>query len=1065
MTGTTPFPPAPPEPARPAEDPAERLRRLWDEGRPPDVDAFLAQVGPLPPAQVAAVLRADQRGRWQAGAPVPAEDYLERYPAAAADPDGAADLIYNEFLLREARGEGPDPEEYARRFPQHAELLRAQIDLHRAMATGPGDCAATVRAPGPDTLSGAGEGRPAGPAPAVPGYDILSELGRGGMGVVYQARQTSLNRVVALKMLLAGSHADPEQLRRLRAEAEAVARLRHPNIVQIFEVGEHDGWPYLVLEYVEGGALDEALAGAPQNPRAAAALAETLARAAHAAHQQGVIHRDLKSANVLLAYGRTAPAGARRLSEAVPKIADFGLAKQLDAGQRRTPSEAILGTPSYMAPEQASGKTRSVGAPADVYALGAILYEMLTGRPPFRGETPLDTLQQVLIDDPVPPRALQPKVPADLATVCLKCLQKDPGKRYASALELADDLRRFLQGEPIKARPLGPAARLYRWCRRKPALAGLLALLVVGTAVSTWQAVRATMAQRERDRQRVAAEEEADNARAVLEFLNENVLGQASAYSQMRAGAAPDPDLKVRTALDRAAASVAGKFAGRPRVEIAIRTALGNAYYDVAAFGTARAQLEEALRLSGAALGEDHADTLKAMDLLGRVYVEQGNCDEAEALFARARDGYGRRYGEAHEGTLNARANLATVAQARGHLDRAEALYDEVLEAQRLALGEGHAVTQVTSLNLALLYQNRGRFREAERLVAAVMEAERAAYGDWDVRTFPVRLRLAALYQQGGQNDKALPMLRELLEESGRLLGDEHTDTCIVRNSLAACYTELLQLDKAEPLYERNLEVQRRQLGEEHPHTLGTLGNLGALYFSRGEYARAEPLYAKSLAALRRTAAADRPDVLHALNGLAAVYLRQGKYAEAEPLYLEALAGCRKVFGEEQPNTLMVAKSLAALYRDWGKDDKAEPLFERVRAALARQPGGAEDPQTASVLVSLGLVRLRRMKAVEAEPLLREALRIYEKQEPEAWYRFDAQSRLGECLTAQAKYADAEPPVLAGYEGLRRRAKEIPANSNYLAEAGERVVRLYEAWGKPGEAAAWRAKLAGAAKP
>jgi tetratricopeptide (TPR) repeat protein len=1029
------------------------------------VDAFLAQAGPLAPAQVAAVLRADQRGRWRAGDPVPAEDYLRRHPAVAADPDGAADLIYNEFLLREARGERPDPDEYARRFPQHADLLRAQIDLHREMAAGPGDCAATLRAAGPDGPPGATD-RGQGPArPAVPGYEVLGELGRGGMGVVYKARQTSLNRVVALKMLLAGAYADPEQRRRLRAEAEAVARLRHPNIVQIFEVGEHDGRPYLVLEYVEGGALDEALAGTPQNPRAAAAVAETLARAAHAAHQQGVVHRDLKSANVLLAYGREPPAGASRLTEAVPKIADFGLAKQLDAGPRRTPSEAILGTPSYMAPEQASGKMRAVGPAADVYALGAILYEMLTGRPPFRGETPLDTLQQVLIDDPVPPRALQPKVPTDLATVCLKCLQKDPARRYASAGDLAEDLSRFLHGEPIKARPVGPAARLYRWCRRKPATAGLLALLVVGTAVSTWQAVRATAAEHERDRQRVAAQEEADNARAVLDFLNDNVLGQASAYKQAGAGAAPDPDLKVRTALDRAAAGVAGKFAGRPRVEIAVRTALGSAYYDVSAYDAARAQLEEAVRLSGETLGEDHPDTLKATNLLGRVYLDQGKYDEAEALFTRARDGYGRLHGEAHADTLAARSNLANVAQARGDLDRAEGLYAEVLAAERLALGDMHEGTRATSLNLALLYQTRGKFDEAERLLAAVIEAEGKAFGDGDLRTFAARRNLAALYQAEGQNEKALPYLRDAFEAARRAFGDEHEDTCAARNNLAVCRLELGQLAEAEALLTRNLEVQTRHLGEDHPHTLATLGSLGALYFTRGEYAKAEPLYAKSLAILRRTAAADSPDVLVAINGLAAVYYGQRKYADAEPLYQEALAGCRKVLGEEHPNTLLVTQSLAALYRDWGKDAKAEPLFEQVRAALARRPGGTEDPQTAKMLVSLGLIRLRRQKAAEAEPLLREAVRVYEKQKPEAWYRFDAQSRLGQCLAAQAKYDDAEPLVLTGYEGLRQRAKEIPADTNSLAEAGERVVRLYEAWGKPEKVAEWRAKLAGRPEP
>jgi tetratricopeptide (TPR) repeat protein len=965
------------------------------------------------------------------------------FPALAASPEDALVLVWGEALLRFESGEAPRLDEYRARFPQHADTLALQFELQAHLESSP--AAATVIRPEPP-----GTAPPAWPV--LPGYEILSELGRGGMGVVYRARQTNLNRIVALKMLLAGDYASPQEHDRFRAEAEAVARLRHPNIVQIFEIGEHVERPYLVLEYVEGGSLDGVLGGAPQNPRAAAVMVETLARAVHAAHQQGVVHRDLKPANVLLAGDRT------------PKIADFGLAKQLDAGTGRTPSDAILGTPSYMAPEQAAGKARSVGPAADVYALGAILYEMLTGRPPFRGETPLDTLQQVVSDDPLPPRALQPKMPADMATICLKCLQKEPGRRYASAEELADDLHRFLAGEPIRARPIGPAARFYRWCRRKPAPAGLLALLVAGTGVSTWQAVRATAAERERDRQRQAAQEEADNARAVLDFLNESVLSQASAYKQAGAGAAPDPDLKVRTALDRAAAGVAGQFAGRPRVEIAVRTVLGNAYHDVSAYDAARAQFEEALRLSREALGDDHPDTLKAMNDLGRTCLDQGKYDDAEAFFSRAREGYSRRYGEEHETTLSARNNLANVVQMRGDLDGAEALYREVLEVERRVLGEGHEGTQKTRVNLALLYQTRCRYREAEQLLNTVIESQRQTFGEGDPRTLHARRNLAALYQAEGQNEKALPMLREVFEASQRLFGDVHEDTCTARNNLAVCHVELEQLDEAEPLYQRNLEVQQRSLGEAHPHTLGTLGNLAGLYFARGKFEQAEPLMVKTLAILRRTRAADSPDVLLAMHNLAAVYFRQGKYAEAEPLFVEAVAGYRKVLGEEAGNTLVVTDGLAVLYRNWGKDDQAEQLFERERAARLRQPGGADDPRTAKVLVSLGLIRLRRKKAAEAEPLLRAALRIYQKRMPEGWYCFDVQTFLGECLTAQAKYAEAELLLLAGYEGMRQRAKTIPPDADYLAKAGQRVVRLYEAWNKPEQAAEWRAKLARAPK-
>jgi serine/threonine-protein kinase len=453
-------------------------------------------------------------------------------------------------LLEEVLDSERTPEEVCAGCPELLAEVRQRLERMRRIVEA--EVKALFPTPGPNRDADTPTPRnSAGELPQIAGYEVEAMLGHGGMGVVFRARHLPLNRPVALKMLLSGTFASPPELARFQREAEAVAGLRHENIVRVYDVGDHDGRPYFTMEYVEGGSLAQKLAGAPQPARPAAQLVATLAEAVQVAHQSGIVHRDLKPSNVLLT------------ADGTPKISDFGLARRLESGPGLTLSGIPLGTPSYMAPEQARGQTHAMGPALDVYALGAILYELLTGRPPFRGETAEATIHEVITRDPVPPTRLNSKVPRDLDTICLKCLHKEPGRRYASAAALADDLRRFGEGRPIQARPVGWGARLWRWCRRKPAtaalLAALLALVVLTVGGGLWlegqraerqgrarEAVEAALAQVPGLRQQGRWPE----AQAVLQQARSR-LDEAGSDDLQRRLARAEEDLRLAAALEQ----------------------------------------------------------------------------------------------------------------------------------------------------------------------------------------------------------------------------------------------------------------------------------------------------------------------------------------------------------------------------------------------------------------------------------------------------------------------------------------------------------------------------------
>jgi WD40 repeat protein len=425
-------------------------------------DASTADGGPLPADLARRVDRACDRfeAACRDGPPPRVEDFLDGFPAGPTRAALLRELVPLEVHYRRTRSEPCRAEDYRGRFPDLdpawlADVLATAGDTRSLPAA-----AATVPEPG----------RRFGD------YELLGEIARGGMGVVYRARQVSLNRVVALKLILAGQFASPAEVERFRREAEAAAGLDHPNIVPVYEVGEHQGHHFFSMRLMEGGSLAGTAARVKCDPRGAARLVAQAARAVHHAHQRGILHRDLKPANILLD------------DAGVPHVTDFGLAKRVEGQSGPTLSGAVIGTPSYMAPEQAAGQ-KSLTTAADVYSLGAVLYELLTGRPPFRAETPLETLRAVVHDAPKPPSRISPQVPRDLEIICLKCLHKEPARRYPGAEALADDLQRFLTNEPIRGRPVSGWERLVLWVNRRPTQAVLTAVSILAVLALVWGAI------------------------------------------------------------------------------------------------------------------------------------------------------------------------------------------------------------------------------------------------------------------------------------------------------------------------------------------------------------------------------------------------------------------------------------------------------------------------------------------------------------------------------------------------------------------------------------------------
>ena len=819
----------------------------------------------------------------------------------------------------------------------------------------------------PPTVSPSQSDAPAMMAPyfptSIPGYEVNEEIGRGGMGVVYRARQLSLNRVVALKMILAGRHASDDELGRFRLEAEAVAQLQHPNIVQVYEVGEHHGRAFCCLEFVAGGSLDRKLAGQPQPARATAVLVRTLAQAMHAAHERGIVHRDLKPANVLVT------------ADGTPKITDFGLAKQLDDDTWKTHSGVILGTPSYMAPEQAAGHIRQIGPATDTYALGAILYEVLTGRPPFAAATLMDTLEQVRYQEPVPPSRLQSKVPRDLEIICLKCLHKDPHRRYASARELANDLDRFLTGEPIRARAIGAWERGLKWARRRPAAAALIAtsaVAVLGLAAGAFLY---------QDRQRREAQDAAREARQELSGRQRRDEVQQRIVEGQKALADKDLD-RAQLQFSRALAGIGADEAALGPLRDEARRLLDEAERGLAnrravqqALDTTedfKKQRGEALFHATLATGEGllanrqatrtacrAAFKLVGLDLRGRTpltlegtFTEtqraelRAGCYELLLMLAEVET-------QAGDGAEAVRAALDLLARAASlghpthptqayHLRRAR--YLERLGEQRQAEAERRlaaARPPVTALDYYLLGDER--YKQGD-VAAAAVDFERALVLQSD--HFWARYFLAVSYLRLGRPAEAKPLLTACLIEQPRFVW-----LYLLRGF---AHTQLSEFVAAADDFRRALELRP---GKDAQHVL--YANRGVLWLQQGklDQAVADLLHAISL----------KPGEYQARVTLAHVYQKQKKWAQATEQLKEAI--------RLEPDLAFLYRLQARLQRDRPESNLADALHACKKAIELEQRAGPS-PVLARDHVEHGrlLYRLRRDR--DALAAYDEALKI-----------------------------------------------------------------------------------------
>jgi tetratricopeptide (TPR) repeat protein len=829
-------------------------------------------------------------------------------------------------------------------------------------------------------------------------YEIIEELGHGGMGRVFAARQPGLGRIVAVKAIQEGLNAGLDL--RFHREIQTAARLRHANIVVVHDSGRADGRLYFSMDYIEGGDLAARLKVESIGNREAATLVAKVADGLGYSHEQGVLHRDLKPSNILL-------------DGTEPKIADFGLSAQIEAGGDLTAVSRLLGTPHYLAPEAIAGGSACQSVASDIYSLGVILFEMLTGRTPFAGASAAELPALVGNSDPPSVRLLAPAVPRDLETICLKCLDRDASRRYATAGAVADDLRRFLSGQAIVARPASTLYRMGQFGRRHRLAMGasaLVALTFVGaTGVSLWLAAKARRAE-------LRAAAESATSKSVVEFLQHDLLEQAAPDSQ------PDADVKLRTVVDRAAASVAGRFKGQPEPELAIRQTLELTYDSMGDYEAVRKEIDRVVELCLQLYGPDDRRTLKAMSEQALVLARLGRHADAERSMTRVIASETQALGADDRQTLHSTNDMVFILHEAGGIENAGALAKEMIGRCTKALGPDDPETLAAEADLSSMYFWQGRYSEAEPLNELVLEADKKS------------------------------------------LGPEHPTTLSSMSNLAAIYSNEDKIEKAMAMDENLYEIRKVRLGPDHPDTLRTLNNLGAAYRQGGLLDKAKEANTLAYEGRLRLLGPGSPDTFMAQSNLVWARLEKGDTADADSLATQGVARASKTLGADHIATLALKSGLSEVRRREGRLDEAQQLRSDVYASRLSH-GGPANYNTLVAANALGLVQIARGDFADAEKLLRPAMAAWQKTHPDNWRSLVCASLLGTALSGERQFAEAEPLLVSSSEALEKRRLDMPViDRRGIAEAFMRVAASYKDEGRDDQALAWSRRAAAAPK-